>query len=310
MQITLIPSDLEEARHLLPHQLRTWAAQVDEILCLVDVPPERLKQEETRSALAELGEFLDQQRLLHPQLAWRLVDYSPEAVAAVEATFYGGRPVPVYDCRNRPIYAYLHLLLAVRHDLVFHIDGDMMFGGASQTWMAEALDQLARRPEILACNPLPGPPRSDGQLLSQRYRPTPEPDTPFAYRFPTLSYRVFLLDRRAMAERLAPLRDEWPPLPRSVRALLRRRTRPHALLEQVIAHAMMRRGQYRLDFLGQAPGMWSLHPRYRTERYKRVLPDLIRLVEAGAVPQAQRGEYDLQDAMLGMAEPAGVGALG
>ncbi len=163
MQITLTPSDLAEARVLLPHQIRVWGNQVDDILVLVDLPPWRPRNQAAQQAQQELAGFLDRQRTLHPHLAWKPMDYSREAVARVQETFYGGRPVPMHDCRNRPIYGYLHLLLATRHDLVFHIDGDMMFGGGSQTWMAEALDQLTRRPELLACNPLPGPPRSDGK---------------------------------------------------------------------------------------------------------------------------------------------------
>ena len=117
---------------------------------LVDLPPWRTRDPAAVRAQHELAGFLDQQRALHPQLDWKPMDYSREAIARVQDTFYGGRRVPMHDYRNRPIYGYLHLLLATRHDLVFHIDGDMMFGGGSQSWMAEALDQLTRRPELLA----------------------------------------------------------------------------------------------------------------------------------------------------------------
>jgi hypothetical protein len=304
MQITLTPADLQEVRHFLPHQLRIWAGQVDEVLLLVDVPPAKAERDGARGSLGELREFLEDQRRSHRHLDWRLVDYSPEAKRQVEQMFYGGRRVPDHDYRNRPIYAYLHLLLATRHDLVFHIDCDMMFGGGSQTWLAEAVELLARRPELLACNPLPGPPRPDGRLRSQRYRPMPEPHTSPAYRFPTLSYRVFILDRRAFAERLGQLRSEWPPLRSTLRTLLLRGRRPYALLEQVIAGAMMRHGQFRLDFLGLGPGMWAIHPRFRTARFKRALPSLLRLVEAEEVHQSQRGEYDLTNQMLQLAESA------
>jgi hypothetical protein len=211
MQVTLTPADLEEVRYLLPHQLRVWGEQVDDVLCLVDLPPWAPYDGDTERRLGELEEFFGQQRLAHPHLSWRMVDYSPAAMRQVADTFYGGRRVPVKDYRDRAIYTYLYLLTATRHDLVFHIDCDMLFGGGSQTWMAESLDELARRPELLACNPLPGPPRHDGRLRSQRYPPVPEPQ-PHTYRFPTLSYRVFILDRRAVPERLGPLRDEWPSL--------------------------------------------------------------------------------------------------
>ena len=303
MQVIMTPADLPDVRLLLPHQLRTWGAQVDEVLCLVDVPPRSERDGRARPSVEDVWQYLEDQRRIYPHLAWRQVDYSPEAVRRVEQTFCGGRRVPIQDYRSRPIYAYLHLLLATEHDLVFHIDCDMMFGGGSQTWIAEGVALLDRRPDVVACRPHPGPPRPDGRLLSQRRRPLPEPGAPLAYRFPSFTYRTFLLDRRAFVERLGPMRSEWPPWPSAVRTLVRRRW-PHALLEQSIESAMRRHDQWRLDFLGVAPGMWSLHPRYRTARYRRVLPELIRMVEAGVVPDAQRGEYDLTDAMLERAEDA------
>jgi hypothetical protein len=301
LQIGLTPADLPDVRLLLPHQLRTWGAQVHEILCLVDVPP--MPADTRPPRLEELSDFFDSQRRSYPHLTWRLVDYSPEAVRRVEQEFYGGRPIPIRDYRNRPIYTYLYLLLAPTHDLVLHLDCDMMFGGASQTWVAEAVEHLTQRPDVVACKPYPGPPRPDGRPLSQRSPPVQELEMPFAYRFSTFTYRVFLLDRRMFAERLAPLRNEWPPWPSALRALLRRR-RPYALLEQVIGTAMRRHGQWRLDFLGSAPGMWTLHPRYRTARYRSVLPELLRMVEAGNVPDEQRGYYDITDETFRYAEEA------
>ena len=119
MQITLTPNDLAEARVLLPHQIRTWGNQVDDILVLVDLPPWRRRDAAAEHAEGKLAGFLDQQRALHRHLDWKPMDYSPEAVARVEQTFYGGRRVPMHDCRNRPIYGYLHLLLATRHDWSF-----------------------------------------------------------------------------------------------------------------------------------------------------------------------------------------------
>src|ERR671922_3024328 len=37
LQISLAPTDLPHATHILPHQLRQWAGQVDEILLIVDL---------------------------------------------------------------------------------------------------------------------------------------------------------------------------------------------------------------------------------------------------------------------------------
>ena len=57
-------------------------------------------------------------------------------------------------------------------------------------------------------------------------------------------------------------------------------------------------GLFRVDFLGAAPGMWSLHPPYRSEEFYREPPRLIERIESGEVPEAQRGDYELNDSMF------------
>ena len=37
LQVNLAPSDLPHAIHTIPHQLRRWRAQVDEVLLTVDL---------------------------------------------------------------------------------------------------------------------------------------------------------------------------------------------------------------------------------------------------------------------------------
>ena len=53
-----------------------------------------------------------------------------------------------------------------------------------------------------------------------------------------------------------------------------------------------------MDLLGAAPGMWSLHPPYRSEQFYGELPRLIERIETGNVPDAQRGDYELNDSMF------------
>jgi hypothetical protein len=310
-QISLTPEDLGEARHLLPHQLRQWAGQVAEVLCTVDLPPQRTRASGTHDPLGGLGEFLGEQMLLHPHLRWMEVDYSSNALRRVADALYQGRRVPLHNYRGRPIYAYLYGLMAASHDLVFHIDADMLFGGGSQGWIREAVELLEQRADVITCSPLPGPPRVDGRLLSQEDPPgdvvgapvVREPHGSPAYRFATFSARLFLLNRRKLASSVGPLRAEWPPLRKVVRPLLHGR-RPHERLEQVISRAMIRRRMVRVDFLGADLGMWSIHPVDRSLRFKRLLPELIRRVEEGDVDDSQRGEYDLTEGMLRSTERA------
>jgi hypothetical protein len=44
--------------------------------------------------------------------------------------------------------------------------------------------------------------------------------------------------------------------------------------------------------------MWSLHPPFRSEQFYRELPRLLERIEAGAVPDAQRGDYDINSSMF------------
>jgi hypothetical protein len=61
---------------------------------------------------------------------------------------------------------------------------------------------------------------------------------------------------------------------------------------------MVKAGLSRVDFLGAEPGMWSLHPPFRSPEFYEALPRLIERIEASEVPETQRGDYDLNDSML------------
>jgi hypothetical protein len=61
---------------------------------------------------------------------------------------------------------------------------------------------------------------------------------------------------------------------------------------------MRGKGIVRVDFLGEDPGMWSLHPVWRNEAYYQELPGLIDRVESGDMPEEQLGDYDLVDSLV------------
>jgi hypothetical protein len=44
--------------------------------------------------------------------------------------------------------------------------------------------------------------------------------------------------------------------------------------------------------------MWVVHPAFRSEHFYAELPDLIRRIEAGDVPDEQRGDFELNDSMV------------
>ena len=68
--------------------------------------------------------------------------------------------------------------------------------------------------------------------------------------------------------------------------------------EASLSAAMKRAGLVRIDFLGEEPGLWSLHPPYRNAEFYERLPELIKAIEQGEVPEGQLGDYDMNDSMV------------
>ncbi|HEY5044422.1 MAG TPA: hypothetical protein VII53_01035 [Solirubrobacteraceae bacterium] len=299
LQINVAPTDFLHARETLPHQLRQWAGQVQEVIFSFD-----LHRTERGGRFAEgweerrgpMQELLDELCGQYPNARVVPVDYGEMTAREIALVFTGGSPVPAKDTKGAPIYPYFHGLWAASHDLVLHLDSDLMFGGSSQTWVVEGSELLAEHPDVLAVSPLPGPPRADGRLSSQSA--TPFQDRSLAFRFPTLSTRLFMIDRQRLRERILPLQLAGPArLISRVKARLHGNP-PYAAVEIAVSEAMAAAGLSRVDFLGASPGMWSLHPPLRSEAFHRALPGLIERIEAGDIPNAQRGDYELNDSMF------------
>lgn len=299
LQINVAPPDLGHAGHVLSHQLRTWAGQVDEVLFTYDTtPPARGRfgtaWEEQRPGMdALLAGLCDQ----YPHARIGEVDASPVAQQAVAKSFLTGDRVPAKDSRGGPMYAYFFGWHDAAHDLVLHSDSDLLYGGGSPTWLAEASRVLDQHEDVLFAGPLPGPPRPDGTLLGQ---PGARPfgTMPYAFAFPTVSSRVFLFDRTRAIARLGPLPLRPPVLRRSrIKARINGHP-PFAMPEQMFSRALQERHAHRVDLLGTGPGMWSLHPAARSPNFYAALPELVARVERGDMPDAQRGVYDVSDALV------------
>jgi hypothetical protein len=297
LQINLAPADLRHASVTLPHELRQFGGQVSEVLLTIDLNRNRLVDPHVWSRqLDGLRATIAACADLHPNLRSLDVDASPEVAAEVAAEWFGGEPIPAKDFRGAPIYAYFHGLSAAEHDHVLHMDSDMLYGGGSQTWIAEAVELLASRPDVPVCGPLPGPPTADGRLTSQTL--LREPHDTLAFRSDRISTRSFLIDRACWKESVGRLRVA-PPSRRILTWMARcDGFAPIECAEMMMSNALAKAGCSRVDFLGSGPGMWSVHPPYRSELFYERLPSLIARIERGDVPEAQRGQHDVTDAMI------------
>ncbi len=292
LQISLAPSDHRLAREILPHQIRTWRGQVAEILLTIDLHRSTGRfaddWEQGRENILALARSINGARIVE-------VDYLAPAAKAVAHEFFGGRTIPRKDHRGGPYYSYFFGLHAASHRHVLHCDADMMFGGGSSTWLAEACALLENEPDVLVTAPLPGPPAPDGKLTELLGERLARPG--IAYTFHEMSSRVFLIDRSRFQTRLKALRPQLAPLRGLLLALLEGNA-PQELPERLLTRAMAQHQLRRVDFLGATPGLWSLHPPYRCADFYTKLPELIRLVERGDMPDAQRGFHDVGDSLV------------
>jgi hypothetical protein len=306
LDITIAPVDLPYARHIIPHQLRQWAGQVSDIQFTLDLHRSRGRYgaayDERRPGIERLLERLCAE---HPRAEVREVDYAPGMRAEVAERFFGGREIPAKDHYGAPVFAYFFGWHVAANDHILHTDYDVLFGGGAQGWTREAIALLGARADVVLCSPLPGPPTADGllpdQVVARHARtataPAREPLPSRAYAFTRASTRILFADRREVVRRLCPLPVTPPPLRRALRA----HVEGHSLFqpaETSMTLAMQRRGLRRVDFLGEPPGMWSLHPPMRSDEFLRALPRLIQRVETGDIPAGQRGDYDVNDSMV------------
>jgi hypothetical protein len=297
LQISLSPGDLQHAHAVLPHQLRTWAGQVDEILLTLDTLPPRGTTRFGRGWTEQgpaLARLLEDQVSLHANAHIAEVDYGQEVRRELADRFFGGRAVPEKDSRGGPFYSYFYGLAHARHDDVLHLDSDLLFGGGSQRWIGEAQDLLATRADVLAVNPLGGPPLHD---LS-RWPDPPLDEHIRAFRCTSISTRVFFVDRRTLEERVFPLSLRRPRRLRS-RVKAKMHGNPSvAMPEDLLTDALHANAMIRADLLGSPPGMWSVHPLVRTPAFYATLDELVRRIEAGDVPDAQRGAFELSESFV------------
>lgn len=292
LQINLAPGDYPHVRYLLPHQLKILAAQVDEVILNVDAQPGkgRFAQGWEKYRLL-LDDFLANE--IQPLYKVKIipVDYAEQTRERVAEMFFGEKDIPAKDFRGGPYYAYFYGLYSTSNDLVFHLDSDIFLGGASQKWVAKAVETLNSDPSCLIVSPLPGPPHPDDILIGQAGA---KKIGPYRYTFNGMSTRIFMMDKaKLIRQKLSPAK---PSFRNQLKAIIEGNSNAD-LPEHILSSYMIKNNLKRIDFSGTGDGLWSLHPPYRTEIFYNTLPELIKKIETGNIPEQQYGFYDMVDEM-------------
>jgi hypothetical protein len=304
-QMSTYPMDVRHLEHLLPHQIRALGGMVDRFVVTIDTHQSRsgrYRVANFQQNLERIHRLLQEVGKTCPKLEFADVDYSPAMQRSVSQYFFGVDSIPVKAWDGGPFYAYFFGLYMAKARYVFHMDGDILLGGSSNTWIPDAIACMEQHPDVLVTAPFPGPPRADGRIFGHLAQGESalirEPLVGLAYRHRDVSTRVFMIDLNRFKERLGAFPLLAPGPGQRLKSTLLGNP-PHVREAEVLMTRTMRdSGLSRIDLLGRAPGFWSLHPPYRSEEFYRKLPELVRAVESGNVPEGQLGHYDLNDSMI------------
>ncbi|MGE6220840.1 hypothetical protein ACQKCH_13510 [Nubsella zeaxanthinifaciens] len=299
LQISLSPSDYRHVKYLLSHQISALKNQVDEILLTYDVHKSKGRFSiDWEKNNIDMWDFLKNLAKTHKKINLIKVDYDIEKNKEIANSFFGRNSIPQKDWRGGPFYTYFFGIHAAKYDFVFHLDSDIFLGGLSESWIEEAIHLYKNDEKILFINPLAGPPKHDGTLIGQEYMPYSK--SLYHYKFNSMSTRIFLVDKKRLS-RYTFKKIRTFKIGELFRALYKGNP-PYILPEEFISQNMINNKQYRVDFKGNAPGLWSLHPPYRTDSFYANLPELIKKIENGDVPESQKGYYDIVDELVDWSE--------
>ena len=299
LQISLAPSDFKHIVYLLPHHIKVFETQVDEILLTYDTHKSKgrfaLNWEENNAKMwSFLQEFIKQ----YPKIRLLKIDYSTAKNKEIAQKYFNRKSIPAKDWRGGPFYTYFFGLNEAKNDYVFHIDSDMFFGGLSKTWLQEAIKLYEQDSQILFVNPLAGPPKSDGTLIGQNYYHYK--NKPFYFGFNIMSTRLFLVNKKRINQ--YPIKNVITFKTGELVRALYRKNPTFKLPEEILSNHLTKHNFTRVDFMGYSPGLWSLHPPYRTQQFYNDLPTIIKKIEGNNVPETQKGNYDIVDELVNWSE--------
>ncbi|WP_139326319.1 hypothetical protein [Azonexus hydrophilus] len=307
LQVNIYPLDICHLKETLPHQIRVFGDQVDSICIVLDTKPSlsgRYGSEFYSDCLLEIRCYLNELSGHNNKIVVKEVDYSAQTKQGVSDLFFGGKYIPEKAWDGGPFYSYFYGLYISNSEYVLHMDGDMLFGGGSSTWISEAKKIIDDDVKVAFVCPWPGPPFKNGfisEKVSNTFEGTPAKNYkthPLSIVQDHVSTRIFFAKTSRLVVDLGALGFYPLGVLRKFKAYLLGNEGVALEAESLLSLNMREKNKIRVDYLGENSGVWSLHPVYRSAEYIAALPIIIRNVELGEIPAGQIGDYNLNDSMV------------
>jgi len=294
LQINLSAADLPVCRKLLERQINFWYEELDEIVLSIESKKSfgkfakdfDLNKEGLMEMVADFGSRFR-------KIRYHFIDYSAGQNAHLAGLFFCNDSIPEKDYRGCAFYSYLDGLASCNNRYIIHLDSDIMVGGNPNTWLQDAVDLLNSDPNYLLVNPLPGPPSSNYELKQKYTRRMGL----YQFLFKKMSTRVFLIDMNKLNVNKLSLK-KVPVKPRYIKWFFKSGFKwGYMALEDLFSDIMLRRSLLRVDTLGVSEGRsaYTLHPVLKPAEYIRAIPDLLRRMDTGDIPESQRGYYNVHN---------------
>lgn len=302
LQINTAPVDYPFLPAILNHQLKFFGKNCREILLTIETRQSkktRWKSNEWDENLGKIYNLVKQLQVEYPNLKANPIDYSDETRKKVSGYFLKNtsKLIPFKDFRGGPYYSYYYGIYSASSKYVFHMDCDMMYHGNGESWLQKAVEIAEEDPKALLIAPLIGPPVKEGKKMpivhKKRYNPISDYSTAKnGYIYKDMSTRMFFVEKDRL-KNFCPI--TYPNFDQIVKSWIRK-TPPYHTPERSISESMQKAGLYRVDFLGEKEGLWSIHPQIsRDPHFAKMIDHIIEKIEEGFFTEEQRGWHDFSN---------------
>ena len=294
LQINVSATDLPICNKVLERQIKFWYEELDEIVLSIESKKSFGKFAKDFEINREgLMKMIEHYIAVFPKLRYHYVDYSPKRSAYLGNLFFCNEPIPEKDYRGSAFYSYLDGLASCNNRYIIHLDSDMLLGGNPNSWLQDAVHLLNSDPSYLLVNPLPGPPASNHEIKQKYIRRTGL----YQFLFNKMSTRVFLIDMQKLRAAQLSLK-KGPFTLRYIKWFFKSGFKwGYPALEDILSEIMVRRSLLRVDTLGidERRSAYTLHPVLKPAQYIKAIPDLLKRMDTGDIPESQKGNYNIHN---------------
>ncbi|MDJ0688348.1 MAG: hypothetical protein QNJ41_07550 [Xenococcaceae cyanobacterium MO_188.B32] len=298
--ILVARTDIPFMMQTIPHLIRMSNYPFQEKVLAVDTAP-LSGDKVNRPGVGTLEELKALTRkLLDEGIVDRVVDidYNLDYQKRVYQKHFGFPLRQTHNYKGYPILGTIFTIEEAQSEYMLHFDSDMLlYQQSDYSWIQKAIQLMEQHPEIISLRPLTGPPTQDGTMYQQK---SYQYDPAGFYKFKFFGSRVYLINKLTF-NKLLPLPIIWRPyrqkiiaeLPLKIQTLLNYTFHKGKLDSwEIMVSKQLESSEYFRGVLASTKA-WTLHPKDRSSKFIKALPEIINRIETADYPPDQAGHYDL-----------------